>query len=50
MWYRIGDRKRFNNEQLELEILQSTNMVSFLDAPSFCGKTYFLLHMKVLKI
>ena len=45
MWYRIGDRKRFNNEQLELEILQSTNMVSFLDAPSFCGKTYFLLHM-----
>ena len=45
MWYRIGDRKRSNNEALEIDIMKSMKNVFFLDGPSFCGKTYFLSQM-----
>ena len=47
MWYKIGSRKRYNNEALEIDIMKSSKNVFFLDAPSFCGKTYFLKHLNV---
>ena len=47
MWYKIGSRKRYNNEALEIDIMKSFKNVFFLDAPSFCGKTYFLKHLNV---
>ena len=46
MWQSINDEKvKYNNEQLEREILLNWKQIFFLDGPSRCGKTYFLKHL-----
>ena len=43
MW--IEKDVKYNDEQLETEILLNWSRVFFLDGPTRCGKTHFLKHM-----
>ena len=46
MWYRNDNILiKFDDIQLESEILLSGKRIFFLDGPTRCGKTYFLKHM-----
>ena len=43
MWYNDADKKiKYDNAQLETEILLSWKRVFFIDGPSTCGKTHFV--------
>ena len=47
MWVENGVKNaKYNDEQLEIEILLKWTRLFFLDGPTRCGKTYFLKHMK----
>ena len=46
MWYNEADAKiKYDNTQLETEILLSWKRVFFIDGPSSCGKTHFVKNM-----
>lgn len=46
MWYNETNKKiKYNNAQLETEILLSWKRVFFIDGPSTCGKTHFVKNL-----
>lgn len=46
MWYNEADKKiKYDNAQLETEILLSWKRVFFIDGPSTCGKTHFVKNL-----
>ena len=47
MWYNEADKKiKYDNAQLETEILLSWKRVFFIDGPSTCGKTHFVKNLQ----
>lgn len=50
MWYNEADEKiKYDNAQLETEILLSWKRVLFIDGPSTCGKTHFVKNLQESK-